>query len=120
MENSSPRGKSPQENKNKKEHEYYIESEAPLGEAVSAKLQKVKSLREEGASLYKSKFEINTGIAAIREKYPDLEAGDHSGGTLRLAGRILIFRKHGKATFCDIKDSSDKIQLYINHKIQLQ
>ncbi len=29
---------------------------------------------------------------------------------------MLIFRKHGKATFSDIKDASGKIQLYINLK----
>lgn len=112
MKNNSSQDK----NSKKIEPEYYIESEGPLGEALSQKLQKIKALRKEGASLYKSRFEINMSIAAIREKYPDLEAGDHSGGTFRLAGRIMIFRKHGKATFCDIKDSSGKIQLYINFK----
>ena len=116
MKNSSSPDKNLQEDKNKKENEYYIESEAPLGEAISLKLQKIKALREGGACLYRSRFEKNINISGIKEKYPDLKAGDHPGGIFRLAGRILIFRKHGKATFCDFKDSSGKIQLYINLK----
>ncbi len=116
MENNTSPDKRIQENKIKKEHEYYIESEAPLGEALSQKLQKIKALREKGVDLYRSRFEKNTSIADIRQKYSTLKAGEHPGEIFRLAGRMLIFRKHGKATFCDIKDSSGKIQLYINLK----
>ena len=37
-------------------------------------------------------------------------------GTFRVAGRLMIFRKHGKATFCDIQDSTGKIQLFLSQK----
>ncbi len=51
MEDNKSPGKRFQENMIKKEHEYYLESEAPLGDALSQKLQKIKALREKGADL---------------------------------------------------------------------
>jgi hypothetical protein len=36
--------------------EYFLESEKPFGEALRAKLEKVKSLRKRGRQLYKTRF----------------------------------------------------------------
>ena len=33
--------------------------------------------------------------------------------SVSLAGRIMAIRKHGKAAFCHIMDSSDRIQIYV-------
>jgi len=42
---------------------------------------------------------------------------DQTEEEFQVAGRITGFRKHGKATFADIKDSGDKLQLYLSLKV---
>jgi len=95
-------------------YEYLLETEEPLGETLKAKLDKVKSLKSKGVRLYGSKFEKNISISGLREKYSQLSAGEKAEGNFRIAGRIMIFRRHGKATFCDIKDSTGKMQLFLS------
>jgi len=97
-------------------NKYLIEFEKPLAEALEKKLEKINSLRKEGKNIYGTRFEKNSNITDIKAKFPDLKAGEKGGGVFRIAGRLMGFRKHGKATFADIKDFSDKIQLYISQK----
>ena len=96
--------------------EYLLESEKPLAEALKIKLEKVKDLRKSGKNIYKTRFTKNYNIADIKTKYPKFKAGDKFDGIFKIAGRLISFRKHGKATFSDIKDFTDKIQLYVNQK----
>ena len=93
------------------EQEYLLETEEPLAEALKMKLDKVKTLKDSGKNLYATKFDKNTDINDIREKYCNLTTGEKAEGTFRLAGRLMIFRRHGKATFCDMQDATGKIQL---------
>src|SRR4030043_657993 len=96
--------------------EYLMESEEPLAEALKIKLEKVKALRKSGKKIYKTRFDINSGISDIKTKYSALKAGEKSEEVFKIAGRLMSFRKHGKVTFSDLKDFTDKIQLYINQK----
>lgn len=95
---------------------YLLEFEKPLAEALEKKLEKVKSLKKEGKKIYKTRFEKDTDIKDIKEKYANLKAGDKDDTVFKAAGRLTGFRKHGRATFADIKDFSGKIQLYISQK----
>lgn len=63
-------------------------------------------------------------LQALREKKPvqgflychtieDVLADFKPERKISTAGRVIFFRSHGKAIFCDLKDSSDKIQIYI-------
>jgi lysyl-tRNA synthetase class 2 len=47
---------------------------------------------------------------SIDELKENFEA--HLDGIVRIAGRITAIRKHGKATFLDIRNIKDKIQIY--------
>ena len=96
--------------------EYFLESEKPLGEALGTKLEKVKSLRKRGKKIYKTSFNKNYDITDIKERYSELKDGDSVKDIFKIAGRLISFRKHGKATFSDIKDFTGKIQLYLNLK----
>ncbi len=95
---------------------YIIETEKPLAEALEVKLSRIRELKNKGMDLYKSGFDKNTDISDIREKYDSLSAGEKADETVRIAGRIMIFRRHGRAIFCDIQDFSGKIQLFISEK----
>jgi len=98
------------------EQEYLLESEEPLAETLKIKLDKVRALKENGKKLYAAKFDKNTDIIDIRDKYSGLNTGEKAEGTFRIAGRLMIFRRHGKATFCDIQDATGKIQLFLSQK----
>jgi lysyl-tRNA synthetase, class II len=99
-----------------KEYDYLLELEESLNEPLKIKLNKIKSLIKSGKEIYSSSFKKNTSVAEIKKKYINLNPGEKADDLLKVAGRIMIFRNHGKATFCDIKDSEDKIQLYVNVK----
>lgn len=96
--------------------DYLLEFEDNAGEPLKLKLDKIKSLISKGKELYASNFRKNISVAELQKKYSYLNSGEKSEDILKLAGRIMIFRNHGKATFCDIKDQDEKIQLYVNIK----
>jgi lysyl-tRNA synthetase class 2 len=96
--------------------EYLLESEEPLAESLKMRLEKVKALKKSGKKIYKSRFDKNSDIIDIKTHYSKLKAGEKADGVFKIAGRLIGFRKHGKATFSDIKDFTDKIQLYVNQK----
>jgi len=95
---------------------YLLETEEPLAEALKMKLEKVKVLKERGKALYGGRFDKDTDISDIKERYSDLTSGKKAEGMFRIAGRLMIFRKHGKATFCDIQDATGKMQLFLSQK----
>lgn len=95
------------------------------------RLDKLASLREAGKDPYQiTKFDV-TGLAAdykaeyeAKEAAVLAEAGDDeekakaglealNENIVRLAGRIMSWRDMGKANFIDIRDGSDRIQVYI-------
>ena len=99
-----------------KEYDYLLELEESLNEPLKIKLDKIKSLIKNGKEIYSRSFKKNASVVEIKKKYINLKPGEKADDLLKVAGRIMIFRNHGKATFCDIKDSEDKIQLYVNIK----
>ncbi|MBE3089613.1 MAG: lysine--tRNA ligase [Actinobacteria bacterium] len=102
--------------KDNSKNDYLLELEDSLGEPLKLKLDKIKSLVAQGKELYAASFKKNISVTELQKKYSCLNSGEKSDDFLKLAGRIMIFRVHGKATFCDIKDQDEKVQLYINIK----
>lgn len=39
-------------------------------------------------------------------------SGDEEGGEVRIAGRLMAIRGHGKASFCTLNDRTGNIQVY--------
>jgi len=88
-----------------------------LNEVMRQRLSKADELRDKGIDLYKGKFIRTHQLSQIRDKYEELEAGAKSGVEVKVAGRIMAKRRHGKASFLVIKDGSDSIQLYLSLSI---
>ncbi|MDQ3142100.1 MAG: lysine--tRNA ligase [Bacteroidota bacterium] len=59
-------------------------------------------------------FDVNALAQDIKEGF-DLDPENYS--SIRVAGRIMMKRIMGKASFAELQDSSGKIQLYINRDI---
>jgi lysyl-tRNA synthetase class 2 len=98
------------------DYDYYAEAEENLSEPIKIKLEKIKRLAEKGVPLYAENYKKNASVSQIKDKYSKLAPGEKSDEIYRIAGRLMIFRVHGKAAFCDLKDADDKIQLYLNIK----
>jgi len=88
-------------------------ADRPVSEAEERR-QKLDALLASGQSPYRNRFPDPEPVAPLLEKYDAFEAGDSSDEEHRIAGRILIKRGHGKATFLVLKDASGRIQLYGN------
>jgi len=74
---------------------------------VRQRREKLARLREKGADPYRlTRYDRTHLSGEIRENLEALE-----GDTVRVAGRLISRRRHGKATFADLQDGSGTIQL---------
>ncbi|MDD3776419.1 MAG: lysine--tRNA ligase [Actinomycetota bacterium] len=96
---------------------YLVETEQPLSEPLQLKLDQIKSMKQKGEKLYCNDFKPDIDLETLKEKFKDLQQGDKTPREFKVAGRITGFRKHGKATFADLKDPKGKLQLYLSQKV---
>ncbi|MFN2612974.1 MAG: lysine--tRNA ligase [Solirubrobacterales bacterium] len=73
---------------------------------------KLERLRDEGLDPFPHAYPGRTEIAEVRAGHEDLEAGEESGDSYRVCGRILARRGQGKAAFIDLRDGSGQIQIH--------
>ena len=82
-----------------------------LSEQEQLRRQSLKALRELGINPYPAaRFEVNATAKQIAEEY-DAQKGNYS--EVSIAGRIMSRRIMGKASFCNIQDTSANIQSYV-------
>ena len=85
------------------------QAEMPLSDQVRVRREKLDTLRADGFDPFvQTKFEVTADSAAIKENYDAM-----AGKSVRLAGRIMSKRGMGKVSFCDLQDSTGRIQLYV-------
>ena len=85
------------------------QSEMPLSDQVKVRREKLENLRAEGFDPFvQTRFEVTSDSAAIKDNYEAME-----GQSVRLAGRLMSKRGMGKVSFCDLQDSTGRIQLYV-------
>ncbi len=79
---------------------------------LAERRQKLEQLRAAGVEPYPPNYPDATPIVELLERYRQLEPGEESKDTYRLAGRSSARRGHGKATFLDLVDRTGRIQLH--------
>lgn len=80
-----------------------------LDEQHRIRLEKLAVLKEAGKDPYTiTKFPVDTYNKDIRGRFDELENGE-----VIIAGRMMTRRIMGKASFMDIRDSSDRMQVYV-------
>ena len=83
--------------------------ELSLNDQMQIRREKLAALQAEGHDPFRqTKFDFNTDSAAIKADYDAYE-----GKTVKVAGRLMSKRGQGKVMFCDLQDSTGRIQLFV-------
>ncbi|AWR97131.1 lysine--tRNA ligase [Acidianus sulfidivorans JP7] len=80
------------------------------------RLKIVEELRAKGINPYPQKYELTHTISQIRQLAKNQEnekSHEPFMFDIRTAGRVANIRRHGKASFVDIFDEGEKLQLYL-------
>jgi lysyl-tRNA synthetase class 2 len=88
------------------------EPEQPESQVLAERRAKLERLRESGIEPFPHEYPDRTEIAEVRAKHEGLAAGEETGDSYRVAGRLMARRGHGKAAFLDLRDGSGQIQVH--------
>ena len=83
------------------------EQEQNINELIKVRRDKLGELRSAGIDPFGQRFDRNADALKIQENFDDLE-----GSSVKIAGRIMAKRRHGKAGFANLQDLTGNIQLY--------
>jgi lysyl-tRNA synthetase class 2 len=83
------------------------------------RLQKLQELREQGVEPFANGFVPTHTIAQVLEEFGALSGPELEGlnQTFRLAGRLMLLREFGKATFCHFQDGTSRVQAYVQKQV---
>ncbi len=76
-------------------------------ELAKVREEKLKKIEEKGVNPFGNKFSISHTLSQINQQFDQFE-----GKSVKVAGRIMSVREHGKSTFMDIQDKDSKTQVY--------
>ncbi|MFN2341191.1 MAG: lysine--tRNA ligase [Halanaerobium sp.] len=79
-----------------------------VNELMLQRREKLSQLREEKEKAFAEKYEVTHHAAEVEANFEELEEKE-----VKLSGRLMAIRTHGKASFADLMDMSGKVQLYI-------
>jgi len=86
-----------------------------LSEQMQVRREKLAKLREMGVNPYGEKYERTHTIKKIIDTFTDI-GEEPAGEDVKIAGRLMAIRGHGKVMFADLVDLTGKIQLYLRKK----
>lgn len=99
-----------EETKNTQVPEEEAISEKELNEQMQVRINKMHQIEEHGWKPFGHKFEVTNYSADINQHFEELAANET---VVRVAGRIMAIRGHGKTCFMDMQDKDGRIQLYV-------
>ncbi len=77
------------------------------------RLQKLEDVRASGVDPFKAKFDRDRLVSEIDTAYNAIEPEGRTGDLVRIAGRLMALRRHGKASFAELQDKTGRVQLYL-------
>ncbi len=84
-------------------------AEMSYSDQVQIRREKLAALQAEGRDPFvETKFDFDSNSVAIKENFEAME-----GKTVRIAGRLMSKRGMGKVSFCDLQDSTGRIQIFV-------
>ena len=80
-----------------------------LNEILQIRRDKLTALQQAGQDPFiQTRYDFDTTTAEIRGNFDQME-----NTSVRLAGRMMSKRVMGKVSFCDLQDSTGRLQLYV-------
>jgi lysyl-tRNA synthetase, class II len=86
-------------------HENVVDSER------AHRLGKLERLRERGIDPYPVGFRRDHTVASVRARFAGLPADASTGEPVRVAGRLMLVRRHGGLLFATLADQTGTLQL---------
>lgn len=87
-----------------------------INEMMQIRRDKLKTFEEMGVAPFGHRYEVTYHAQDIRDKFDELE-GEEDGPKVRLAGRLMAKRGHGKASFAELMDMSGRMQIYFKYDV---
>ena len=89
-----------------------------LNDQEQRRREKLAIYEEMGLDPFGHKFEVDSSASQLKEDFSSLENEEvREDATVRIAGRIVLLRKMGKASFFTLQDKTGKIQVYIRQDV---
>ncbi len=88
-----------------------------MNDLLAERRRKLDRLRAAGQEPFPYSFDRNATASEVLEKHGDLEEGQETESTYKVAGRLAARRGHGKAAFLDLSDRSGTIQLHARQDV---
>ena len=86
-------------------------TEIDENELIKVRHDKLKAFIEKGVAPFGKRYEVTHHALDIRKEFGDIE-GEEDAGEVKIAGRLMAIRGHGKASFATISDRTGNMQIY--------
>ena len=87
-----------------------------INEMMQVRRDKLKTFEDMGVAPFGHRYEATHHAQDIRDRFDELE-GEEDGPKIRLAGRLMAKRGHGKASFAELMDMSGRMQIYFKYDV---
>ena len=88
-----------------------VAQEQDLNEMMRVRREKMDAFRSMGIAPFGHRYEVTDYAENLKKEYVHL-AEDEEGKEVRIAGRLMAIRGHGKASFSTLNDRTGNIQVY--------
>ena len=101
------------------ENKHQVEEKAPLtdveiNEQVQNRIDKMHKIEEHGWRPFGRRFEWTHRSADVKEQFDALAEAE---AEVKMAGRVMAIRGHGKTCFMDMQDKTGRMQLYVRKDV---
>src|SRR3989338_6281960 len=83
---------------------------------IKERKQKLEEIKRLKINPYPHNFNKTTDIQNVINSYSSIKSEEKSKDIFSIAGRIILERNMGKATFLNIQDQTNSLQLYLNQQ----
>ncbi len=91
-----------------------ILTETDLNEQMQVRLDKMRKIEEKGLKPFGYRYEFTHRSGDVKENF---EALSEAETEVKLAGRVMAIRGHGKTCFMDMQDKDGRIQVYVRKDV---
>ena len=99
---------------NKQQVEEKVLTEVEINEQMQNRIDKMHKIEEHGWRPFGRRFEWTHRSADVKEQFETLAEAE---AEVKMAGRVMAIRGHGKTCFMDMQDKTGRMQLYVRKDV---